>query len=213
MENQIKTTLIIADDHDMLTELLKNHFKDKGYNVVGTAKNGKEVLNLLTKHQVDLVLMDYEMPEMDGIEATRLISKAYPSTKVLMLSMFTKPAYIEEALKAGAKGYMSKGSKSEEIELAFKEMQKGNTYLSPNIASIYIAFTKEQEQNKIVRITPFEKKILMLLNSGNTAKQVAVQLEVNDNFITNSLKILRIKFGVNNITGLLAAAREVGYIK
>jgi len=127
--------------------------------------------------------------------------------------MFTKPAYIKEALDAGAKGYMSKESKAKEIELAFKEIQNGNIYLSPNIASIYIAFTKDKEQNKIVQISPFEKKILLALNAGSTAKQVAIQLEINDSFVNNLLKNLRIKFGVNNITGLLAAAREVGYIK
>jgi len=153
------------------------------------------------------------MPIMDGVEATRIIAKNYPTTKVLMLSMFTKPPYIEEALDAGAKGYMCKESSPKEVEIAIKEIVKGNLYLSPSISQAYIAYTKEIKQCGVVKISTVEKNMLQLLSTGLTTKQVAKKLEIGEYTISNYRKNLMIKFGVNNITGLLAAVRKAGYIK
>jgi DNA-binding NarL/FixJ family response regulator len=115
------TRILIADDHQMFIDGIKSLLKPaKQIQVVGEAGNGTRLLELLAGTPADLVLMDVNMPEMDGIEATRLVRAQYPDVKILMLTMFNSRDYIEKLLRAGAHGYILKNTGKEELLLAIE---------------------------------------------------------------------------------------------
>ncbi len=133
----------------MFTQILERLLLNKGYGVLDTVENGKEVINLLEHNSADLILMDYDMPVLDGIEATKIITESYPNTDVLMLSMYSQPPYVQQALDVGVKGYIPKSADPAEIEFAIKEIRKGNIYISPSITKNLFENKNQNEKIKL----------------------------------------------------------------
>jgi len=126
--------VLLADDHEPVRTALKKILElETDLVVVGEAKNGHQAVAMVKKLRPDLVLMDVNMPLLNGLQATCQILKAFPLTKVLMLSAHQDEAYIVESVKSGAKGYLFKQTSTGQICTAIRELHKGNTFFSPSI--------------------------------------------------------------------------------
>ena len=129
-----RITVLLADDHAPVRKALKKILElEADLAVVGEAKNGRQAVTLVEKLRPDLVLMDVTMPLLNGLQATSQILKAFPATRVLMLSAHQDEAYIVESVKSGASGYLIKQTSTDQICPAIREVHKGNTFYSASI--------------------------------------------------------------------------------
>lgn len=178
MENR-KTSIIIVDDHKIFRDgllLLLGNFDF--VEVVGQAANGEEFLSLIENVVPDIVLMDINMPKMNGIEASKKALQKYPELKIITLTSFADDEYIEQMISAGVEGYMLKRSDIEDFEKAIKKVAKGGSYFSSEIIKVItrnLFKNKEQESRKqvITRLTSREKQILHLICKGLNNEQIA----------------------------------------
>jgi len=129
-----RITVLLADDNRVLRSLIRGILELEGdLEVVGEAENGHQAVAMVEKFRPDLVLMDVQMPLLNGLQATRQILKTTPATKVLMVSCLSEEAYVEEATNSGAMGYLIKHKDVHHLGPAIREVQKGNTFFSPSI--------------------------------------------------------------------------------
>lgn len=174
-----KTTTIIVDDHkifrDGLIMLLSNF---DFVSVVGQASNGEEFLELLESVTPDIVLMDINMPKMNGIEATKHALNKYPEIKIIALTSFADDEYIEQMISAGVEGYMLKRSDIEDFEIAIKKVAAGGSYFSSEIIKVisrnlYKAKERKSGEKMLSNFTSREKEILSLICKGLNNEQIA----------------------------------------
>lgn len=178
MEN-IKTNIIIVDDHKIFRDgliMLLNNFDF--VSVVGQASNGEEFLELIDIVPPDIVLMDINMPKMNGIEATKQALKKYPEIKIIALTSFADDEYIEQMISAGVEGYMLKRSDIEDFEKAIKKVAGGGSYFSSEIIKVisrnlYKDKERKSREQIMTKLTSREKQILHLICKGLNNEQIA----------------------------------------
>ncbi|MDH5598324.1 MAG: response regulator transcription factor [Cyclobacteriaceae bacterium] len=205
--------VIIADDHTIMTEglvmLLKNI---DGYDVVKIAHDGEEVIEYLSNNPADLILMDINMPKLDGIEATEIIKSKYPKTKILILSMHDKEGYIKNAIQAGADGYVLKNTDKEELILAIEFLIAGKTYFSQEVTSKLVSKLRMNEPNQGIMLSKRERAILQLLSDGYTSSEIAKKITASRHTVETYRKNLLIKFDARNVSELVKKSINTGFI-
>ena len=209
---QTKTSIIIVDDHKIFRDgllLLLNHFDF--VKVVGQASNGEEFLNILEEVEPDIVLMDINMPKMNGIEATKIALEKYPGLKVIALTTFFEDDYIKNMFSVGVEGYILKRSNIEDFELAIKRVSEGGNYFSEEIIKV---ITRDLYKNKnrinkelgILQLTSREKQILDLLCKGLNNEQIAEAIFLSPKTIEKHKSRLFQKTGTFNTVNLVIYA-------
>lgn len=173
----------IADDHAILREGVKLLLEaDPDIEVIGQASNGLEAVRVAAEQKPDVMLMDIQMPGVDGIEATERVRRQAPTTKVLVLSQIDNEEYLVRVLQAGAMGYVLKQNASEELVAAVHTVQKGHVYMTPSMASRFVQmyFRKEEEKkDRSKQLTPREQDVLKGIADGLTNRQIADDLNVS----------------------------------
>lgn len=178
-----KPTLIrvlLADDHRVVLQgfrLILSRQPD--VEVIGEAFSGREAVDATIRLQPDVVVMDIAMPDVNGVEATRLILRDVPRTKVVILTMHKDSAYVREALRAGAKGYLLKDSIDGELVAAVRAAARGDAYLSPSVSATVLEHYGEKVSDPMDLITNRERQVLQLLAEGKTSKEVAHDLNIS----------------------------------
>lgn len=171
------TRVLLADDHSLvrrgLALILAN---DPTINIVGEARDGSEVIELVATLQPDVVVMDISMTGMNGIECTRVLAERSPNTKVIILSMHRDPVYVREALRVGAKGYLIKEDTDESLISAIRNVAKGNAFLSPAVAGVVVTDFRKHIRNPLDLLSTREREVLYLIAEGRTNKEVASRL-------------------------------------
>jgi DNA-binding NarL/FixJ family response regulator len=170
----------LADDHKVVCQgfrLILSRQPDM--EVVGEAYNGREAVELAISLEPDIVVLDIAMPEVNGVEATRQILRDVPRTKIVILTMHKDGAYVREALRAGAKGYLLKDSIDRELAAAVRAVSRGEAYLSPSVSATVLEHYQEQVTDPMDQITNRERQVLQLLAEGKTSKDVAVDLNIS----------------------------------
>jgi DNA-binding NarL/FixJ family response regulator len=217
-QNEIK--VILADDHQMIRDGIKSLLEDEAIKIVGEANNGEKVLELLQEKTADLVIMDINMPEMDGIEATKQIVKKHSGVKVLALSMFDDESYIVNMLEVGAAGYILKNTGQEELVKAITAVADGENYFSDKVSSKLLnQFIKNKGQptsgssNKnrdapVEHLTKREKEVLKLIAEENTNKEIAEKLFISPRTVDTHRRNLLQKLNVKNTAGLVRYAMK-----
>lgn len=206
------TKIILADDHQMIREGLSALLSDEdNIEIVKTASNGKEVLDFLKKETADLVLMDINMPEMDGIQATKTIKKKYAKVKVLILSMHNKEGFVKNAIEVGADGYILKNTGKNELLLAIDHITTGNTYFSQDVTRTLISNMREG-QSDAVTLSSKEKAILELLSDGFTTPEIAEKLMSSQHTIETYRRNLLLKFDAKNVSEMIKISLKEGFI-
>lgn len=196
--------IAIAEDNDFALQGLKSRLeKYPEIVIVHTAKNGKELLKLLQKnHNVDLVLMDLQMPEMDGIAATEAVKRKFPKIKVLVLTTFDDDESLFNAILAGASGYLLKEDKGMEIFQAIMNTLSGGVAMSPVIALKTLQLIRQpiskEQKTQDFGLTTREIELLTQLKNGLTYEEVASNLHISYHTVRKHIENIYRKLQVNN---------------
>lgn len=210
--------IIIADDHQLFIDGIKSLVKTmKNMEIVAEVNNGKELLEVLEKKTCDIVLMDINMPEMDGIEATKLVKTKHPLLKILMLTMFSSRDYIEKLLRAGADGYILKNTGKAELQEAIETLMNGESYFSKEVTErIMEGLQKKKNMEKstcLVELTEREIDVLKLIVQEFTTAEIAEKLFISTHTVETHRKNLISKLNVRNIAGLVKYAMQNGLVE
>lgn len=193
--------IVIADDHAMvragLSQLLGS-FED--LEVVGTASDGHEAVVAVGEFMPDVVLMDLSMPNMDGIEATAAVKKAYPDTHVVVLTTFQEPRQVSAALSAGASGYLVKDVEPEVLVAGIRAAVQGGAPLSPSVAAGLLRGNSSMSMVSPSSLTPRELEILQLIVDGHTNQSIARSLGISEKTVKTHCSRLFQRLGVTDRT-------------
>jgi two-component system, NarL family, invasion response regulator UvrY len=178
--------VIMADDHPVVLEGLKKIFeKDKSIQVIGEARNGEALLDLVKANRSDLVLMDLSMPGRNWLDVIKEVKELRPNVPILIISMHSEEEYISRALKAGASGYLTKDSLSDELLKAVKVVIQGRKYVTSEIAEklVYL-LGRESDQPLYKRLTDREYQVFLMIAKGKKLKHIADDLFLSTNTIS-----------------------------
>ena len=191
--------LLIVDDDSLIRKSLSLTLsREDGIDVVGTASDGAEALRLCEKALPDILLMDIRMPGMDGIAATRLIKQRYPDIRIMMLTTFDDRPNIQQALSAGADGYLVKTDKISDIPGKLRIMMDGTGILGADVLKKLAA----PENPALDQLTQRERDVARLVAQGLTNKEIAAQLFLSEGTVRNNIVVIMEKLGVSNRTQL-----------
>lgn len=207
--------LLIADDHQVLIQGLKELLNGLDHITVShTANNGQQVLDILQDNPVDVILLDINMPVMNGLDACKIIKQKYPETKVLALTTLDKGSFIQQMLKNGASGYLLKNTSQDELITAIETVYRGETFINEHTNKILLNSLMNQKPNQsfIPTLTRREKEVLHLIAKEMTTSEMAEELHISLNTVETHRRNLIQKFNVRNSVGLVREAMLKGII-
>ncbi|MGD0784369.1 MAG: response regulator transcription factor [Sedimentisphaerales bacterium] len=212
------TKILIADDHEILREGISSLIKEHpDMQVAGEADNGLAAVEMTRKLRPDVVIMDVALPSLNGIEATRQIKSELPEVKVLALTVHAEREVVLDMIKAGASGYILKECAFEDLTNAIKALTAGQSYLSPQVASIVLnGIVKDGfkvVQGDRVIFTLRENQILRLLAGGESAKQIAAEVGLSVKTVEAIRRHIMEKAAVDNLADLTKFAIREGLTK
>jgi two-component system response regulator NreC len=205
--------ILLVDDHQVLREGLRSLLEQQpNMEVAGEAGDGMTALRLVRELKPELVIMDVNMDGMDGIDATRMISREFPETKVLALSMFLRKTFISEMFKSGAAGYLLKDNAFSEIVEAIKTILTGEKYVCAKVAALlvdeYVQEGHDAEAKE--RLTKREIEVIRMLADGKTSKEIALITETSVKTVDACRRRVMQKLTINSIAELVKYAIREG---
>ncbi len=209
--------VLLADDHTLIRAGIRGLLQGlDGVDVVGEAGDGHEALRLAQSLHPDIVLLDIGMPGLNGLEVAARLTKLDPRMRVVILSMHTSEEYVLQALRAGAAGYLLKGSAVAELELAIRAVARGDIYLSPavsrSVVDEYVRRTSG-EADPLAALTPRQREVLQLVAEGHSSKDIAQQLGLSYRTIETHRNQLMKRLDIHDLTGLVRFAVRVGIVE
>lgn len=204
--------VIIADDQELIRQSLLIVLSVKpDIAIIGTAKDGREVLELMKKEKADVILMDIRMPEMDGVLCTKIIKEKYSDTKIIILTTFDDDEFVFSALKYGASGYLLKGISIDELEKAIHTVYNGGAMINPEIASKVVELFSEMAQSNyditiearnVDELTDAEWEIIKLVGRGMSNKEIAETIILSEGTVRNYISMILSKLELRDRTQL-----------
>jgi DNA-binding NarL/FixJ family response regulator len=211
--------LLVADDHALFREGLQALLSaTPGIDVVGESATGEATITLAERVQPDIILMDINMPGMNGIEATRRILRANPTVGIIMVTMLEDDASLFSAMRAGARGYVLKGAHHEELLQTVRAVASGQVLFGPSTASRIMAFFQDVEadvkpslsEEIFPELTPRELEVLELIAQGSNNSQIAKILVISDKTVRNHITNVFSKLQVADRAQAIIKARDAG---
>jgi DNA-binding NarL/FixJ family response regulator len=208
--------VLLADDHALVRagiRLLLEKLPD--IEVIAEASDGREAIRLVEKHEPHVLVTDIAMPDLNGLEVTRHLANTFPKVRVLILSMYSDEAHVYLALRAGAAGYLLKGSAREELKMAIRAVAQGETYLSPPVAKITIreySGRVNAEPCPLRKLSPRQGQVLQLIAEGKTTKQVALALNISVKTVESHRMQLMERLDLHDIASLVRFAIKIGLV-
>ena len=205
--------LMLVDDHRIVLDGLKALLDDtEGFDCVATADNGQKALDLLKVFAIDVVLMDIDMPVMNGMEATRRIKKEYPKVKIISLTQHSERGMVQQLLDCGADGYLLKNIAQDELASAIRKVHEGQNVFSSEVTMSLAGKAVEKSASGIeVELTERELEILKLIAEGLSSKQIGEKLFISPRTVDTHRTNLMNKLDIHNIAGLIRFALKNGY--
>lgn len=203
---------LIAEDHVLVRAGIRALLeRNEDIQIVGEASNGQEAVDMARELRPDILIMDIMMPRLNGIQAAGQIRDLKIPTKILMLSMYSEPGFVHQALQQGVKGYILKSSVSDELIWAVRAVTAGKTYLSNTISEIIVESVIKpdpslQSGNILDKLSPREKEILQLIAEEHTSAEIARMLFLSGKTIEKHRASMMAKLNVHNIAGLVRVA-------
>lgn len=211
-------SILIADDHKLITDGLATILSiEKDIEHIHTARNGSQAVELVLQNQIDCVIMDINMPVLNGLEATKLIKQQKPNVKVIVVSMLSDAAIVTKMLRAGADAFINKDSGKAELLEAIGEVMAGKKYISPDISAQLFTRPAERkadaEDNNQKRLTLREIEILGYIADGLTNQKIAERLFLSTVTVETHRKNMLAKLNLKNTASLIRYAAENGLLK
>lgn len=212
--------VLIADDQELIRQSLSFVLDaQEDIAMVGTASNGREAIELVRKEKPDVVLMDIRMPEVDGVECTRLIKTAHPQIKVIILTTFDDDEYVFGALRYGASGYLLKGVSVSELANAVREVVRGGSIIMPGVASKALEMFARMARGSMqipvdtqqtASLQENEWKVIREVGCGKSNKEIAAALCLSEGTVRNYLSSVLSKLDLRDRTQLAIWAVQTG---
>lgn len=229
-EKEMTTKIAIIDDHQLFREGVKRILEfEKSFDIVAEGDDGKEAVSLVDKYRPDVVLMDINMPDTNGVEATRLLIDDYPETKVIILSIHDDENYVTHALKSGASGYLLKEMDADALIEAVKVVAEGGSYLHPRVTHNLVkeyrrlatneslgrgAFKQKVEIRRPLHLlTRRECEVLQLLADGKSNRGIGEALFISEKTVKNHVSNILQKMNVNDRTQAVVVAIKNGWVE
>ncbi len=211
--------VVVVDDHQIVRDgLVALLGALDGIEVVGTAADGREALHVIGESAPDLVVMDIQMPQLDGIEATRFLTGRDPGLRVVMLTMNEDDDTILAAIRAGACGYLLKGAGAEEVQAAIRSAAAGGMVFGASLAARVAAFfagavatSAAGDDDAFPDLTDRERDILHRIAAGRTNDEIAGELHVSNKTVRNAVSAIYAKLHATGRADAIVKAREAGY--
>ena len=205
-----RTKVLLADDHTIVREgLLSLLHEQQDIVVVGAAENGQEAVEKARRTFPDVVIMDIAMPLLNGIEATRQLTRLVPQTKVIVLTMYVDEEYVLRALQAGVRGYLLKRAAASELLQAIRAVTRGDFYLSSDISRVVVErflASDDPGAEEAVALSDRERQILQLVAEGYTNRQISTALGITPKTVDTHRTRLMTKLDIHNAAGLIRYA-------
>lgn len=212
--------VLIADDQELIRQSLSFVLDAQAdIEIVGTASDGREAIELVRKEKPDVVLMDIRMPEVDGVECTRLIKSAYPQIKVIILTTFDDDEYVFGALRYGASGYLLKGVSVKELADAVREVVRGGSIIMPGVASKALEMFARMargsmqiaiDEKQTADLQENEWRVIREVGCGKSNKEIAAALCLSEGTVRNYLSSVLSKLDLRDRTQLAIWAVQSG---
>lgn len=222
------TKIVIIDDHQLFREGVKRILEfEESFEVVAEGDDGRDALALIEEHHPDVVLMDINMPEVNGVEATRELVQKFRDTKVIILSIHDDENYVTHALKSGAMGYLLKEMDADALIEAVKVVSEGGSYLHPRVTHNLIAdyrrlanddqkgkgFQQTEVRRPLHLLTRRECEVLQLLADGKSNRAIGEALYISEKTVKNHVSNILQKMNVNDRTQAVVTAIKKGWVE
>lgn len=208
--------LLLIDDHPIITQGIQNAAATEGdIQVVGVAHNAEEALNWLAKNEADVVILDIDLPGMDGIDLCKYLNKNYPGLKIIGLTTYGQVSFITGMLRNGAMGYLYKNTSETELVTAIRTVYQGQQYLSKEVNEKLIdkaSRVTPKRESFIPALTRREKEILELIIAEHTTQEIAKLLHLSVSTIETHRMSLCAKLGARNMAGVVKNAIKFGLV-
>ncbi|MDP2367138.1 response regulator [Rhodoferax sp.] len=210
----IAIRVLLADDHTLVRAGIRALLADMSeVEVVGEAADGEAALQWALRLQPDIVLMDIAMKGMNGLQAAARLRQELPSARVIMLSMHATGDYVQQALRAGAAGYLLKDAATLELQLALQAVARGDIYLSPGVsAQIVEGFLQHDKPAGDAALTPRQSQVLGLIAAGLSTKEIAFKLQLSGKTVDTHRAQLMERLDIRDVAGLVRYAIRIGLI-
>ena len=209
-------SVLIADDHALIVAAMRMLIdRMEGVKVVAEAYSGREAVALARTHRPDLAVMDISMTDLNGIEATAQIREHVPETRVLILSSHSSGDFVRRAVRAGAEGYLVKGSMPAELAAAIAAILAGNTYLSPSISHHVMSGLRDPAEHgasPLDALTARQREVLQMIAEGRSTKEIAFTLELSVKTAETHRAAIMERLGIHDIAGLVLFAARHGLV-
>ena len=206
--------VLLADDHVLVRAGIHSLLNQlDGIDVVGEASNGREALELVEMHRPGVVLMDIDMPELNGLDATARIVSRFPSVRVIILSVHGTEEHVLQALRAGAAGYLLKNISPAELDQAIRSVNEGNNHITDSVAKHVVARLVEGAKvGSPDRLTLRQREVLQLVAEGNTSKEIATKLGISVKTAESHRAEIMQTLGIHDTAGLVRYAIRLGIV-
>ncbi len=209
---QLPINLLIADDHKLITDGLSQIlWAEKMIGEIYVANNGKEAVNIALQHDIDCVIMDINMPELSGLEATKIIKKEKPEIKIIVVSMLCEPAIVSKMLKAGVDAFINKDTGKTELLKAIEKVMENEKYISPEISNDLFRHLNDRTTHAPVEekhLTKREIEIIGYIADGLTNSEIATKLFLSTVTVDTHRKNILAKLQLKNTASLVKYAAE-----
>ena len=212
--------VLLADDHNVVRQGLRMLLEAQpDIEVVGEAENGRQAVQLAKSLAPDIMLLDVAMPLLNGLEATRQITRDFPKTRVLVLSTYCEDDYVKQLTEEGASGYLVKQTAATDLIKAIRETYKGNAFFSPSISKRLLEHCRDvfshgsQPRKSTTKLTTREAEVLQLIAEGHANKQIASELGISIKTVEKHRQQVMNKLGIHDIAGLTRHAISKGMVE
>lgn len=205
--------ILVADDHPVVRDgLVAVLSTQPDFEVVGEAGSGVDVVKMYNMLRPDIVLMDLEMPEMDGVSALATVRESDPDARVIIFTAFDTDERILDAVRAGAAGYLLKGAPRDEVFRAVRTVHAGGSLLEPIVASKLMQQISREQGDAAEPLTPREREVIGLLAQGLQNKEIALELSISERTVKFHVSSILAKLGAGNRTEAVALAAQKGLV-
>ncbi|TSJ61275.1 response regulator transcription factor [Allobacillus sp. SKP2-8] len=223
---KLMTSIVLIDDHKLFREGIKRilEFEDD-FRVVAEGNDGTEALDLVSKYRPDVVIMDINMPNINGVEATQQLIDLFPDVRVIILSIHDDESYVVHALKTGALGYMLKEMDTDELVNAIKIVSEGGSYVHPKVTHNLLkdyhrlssregeGFTHVEYRKPLHLLTRRECEVLQLMTDGRSNRSISEDLYISEKTVKNHVSNILQKMNVNDRTQAVVTAIKNGWVE